>query len=83
MPSTEDEGGANPPASGSCMCDNFAYFSTGTIFERRVADSLHARQPQAMDKCLAVANDASSALNLDAFYLMQPLMGKTFSLRCT
>ncbi|CBN77498.1 conserved unknown protein [Ectocarpus siliculosus] len=29
----------------------------------------------AMDKCLAVANDASSALNLDAFYLMQPLMG--------
>lgn len=30
---------------------------------------------QAMDKCLAVANDASSALNLDAFYAMQSLTG--------
>eukprot|EP00752_Nemacystus_decipiens_P006535 g5886.t1 len=29
----------------------------------------------AMDKCLAVANDASSALNLDAFYAMQSLTG--------
>lgn len=28
-----------------------------------------------MDKCLAVANDASSALNLDAFHAMQSLTG--------
>lgn len=33
------------------------------------------RLSQAMDKCLAVANDASSALNLDAFYAMQSLTG--------
>lgn len=30
---------------------------------------------QAMDECLAVANDASSALNLAAFYAMQKLTG--------
>lgn len=32
-----------------------------------------AKQP--MSACLAVANDASSALNLDAFYAMQPITG--------
>lgn len=38
-----------------------------------ISSHRYARQP--MYACLAVANDASSAINLDAFYAMQSLTG--------
>eukprot|EP00903_Cladosiphon_okamuranus_P009857 g9367.t1 len=58
-PTAVDDAAADGSGGGQGPCE--------TAIERMLSP--------AMDKCLAVANDASSALNLDAFYAMQSLTG--------